>query len=87
MVFYCILGTSRKKTSSEKNASQSSKNRETDDIAAGNSHQFVPDTCPPTPQKSQLAKAKRKSDLVSRIKNYLFILHNIFKYIQFIYST
>ena len=40
---------------------------------------FVPDTCPPTPPKSDLARAKRKSEIVS-------IFNKIFIYI-FIYNS
>lgn len=47
---------------------------------------FVPDTCPPTPNKDDLARAKRKSTIVNIFKYFIYIISNCILYI-YIYKT
>ena len=67
--FFFILGNTKRKACGGKNVSDVPKSSTTRDTSAdkNDNDTVVPDTCPPTPRKTNLAKAKRKSDLVSSI--------------------
>lgn len=72
---FFILGNTKRKAGGGKNVSDVPKSTPTRDTSGdkNDNDPFVPDTCPPTPRKTDLAKAKRKSDLVSSITYILFI--------------